>query len=279
VRPNPPRFLAQALLAALSLAAAGTALARPPVEAPDNLLDDRFTLQAGLVLSSNQTQLRSDSSAGTTGTDINAEQLLGLPAKKLTGFGELMFRMRQRHRIRISDYWLPLDRHGTVTLADTVNFKDTTYNAGDVVASSLKVRSFAVTYTYSFIKTERLELGASLGFNILSIDAQVAVPARLRTEYTEESAPAPLGGIDGTFRISSRFYLEARGQYVKGTIDHIDASLKTFNGSLLYRWTPNFTLGLGYLGYSADVTSLQGGNSGHYALTSKGPQAFARVGF
>lgn len=160
MRPNPPRFLAQALLAALSLAAAGTALARPPVEAPDNLLDDRFTLQAGLVLSSNQTQLRSDSSAGTTGTDINAEQLLGLPAKKLTGFGELMFRMRQRHRIRISDYWLPLDRHGTVTLADTVNFKDTTYNAGDVVASSLKVRSFAVTYTYSFIKTERLELGA-----------------------------------------------------------------------------------------------------------------------
>ena len=95
----------------------------------------------------------------------------------------------------------------------------------------------------------------------------------------EESAPAPLGGLDGTFRISSRFYLEARGQYVKGTIDHIQASLKTFNGSLMYRWTPNFTLGLGYLGYSADVTSLQRGSGGHYALTSKGPQLFARVGF
>ena len=275
----PVRVPVRALAGLLSLLAPAAALARPPVEEPDNLLDDRFSLQAGLILSRNQTDLRSDSSAGVPGTDVSGENVLGLPPKHLTGFGELMFRMKTRHRIRLSDYWLPLDRHGTVVLNNTINFKDTTYNAGDTVASSLKVRSFAVTYTYSFIKNERVELGASLGANILSIDAQVAVPARLRTEYTEDSAPAPLGGLDGTLRLSSRFYLEARAQYIKGTISHVEASLKTFNGSLLYRWTPNFTLGVGYIGYSADVNDMELGSSGHYSLTSKGPQAFARVGF
>jgi hypothetical protein len=279
VRTIPARHLHRALFALAALLASSCALARPPVDVPDNLLDDRFTLQAGFVLSSNQTQLRSDSRAGTMGTDVSAESLLGLPTKKLTGFGELMFRMKTRHRIRLSDYYLPLDRHGTATLNSTINFGNTTYNVNDVVVSSLKVRSLAFTYTYSFIKNQRLEFGASLGFNVLGFDGQVAVPARLRTEYAQNSAPAPLGGLDGTLRISSRFYLEARAQYVKGTISHVQASLKTFNGSLLYRANPNVTFGLGYIGYTADVGVATVGNSGHYSLQSKGPQLFARVGF
>jgi hypothetical protein len=279
VRTIPVHVPVRLALGAIALLGAGAALARPPVAAPDNLLDDRFTLQAGLILSSNQTDLRSDSNAGTVGSDVSAEKLLGLPSKKLTGFGELMFRMKQRHRIRLSEYWLPLDRHGSVVLQNSINFKDTTFNAGDKVTSSLKVRSLAFSYTYSFIKNERVELGASLGFNVIGFDAQVAVPARLRTEYAEDSAPAPLGGVDGALRISGRFYLEARAQYVKGAISHVEASLKTFDGSLLYRCNPNFTVGLGYIGYSADVNSMQRGSSGHYSLSSRGPQLFARVGF
>ena len=267
------------LSAALALIASSAAFARPPVEEPDNLINDRFTLQAGFILSSNVTDLRRDSSAGTLGTDVSSEKDLGLPSKKLTGFGELMFRMKDRHRIRLSDYYLPLDRHGTVVLANTINFGDTTYNSGDTVVSSLKVRSFALTYTYSFIKNTRLELGASLGFNILSFDGQVSVPTRLRTEYAQNSAPAPLGGVDATFRMSNRFYLEARAQYVKGSISGVNASLQTFNGNLLYRLMPNVTFGLGYIGYSANVAVSTVGDSGHYKLSSKGPQLFARVGF
>jgi len=262
VRTIPVRDLRRYAAGGLALLAAAPALARPYVPPPDN-----------------QTSLRADSRAGTVGTDINAESLLHLPSKKLAGFGELMIRMQQRHRIRLSDYWLPLDRHGSAVLQNAINYKDSTYNAGDTVASSLKVRSFGLNYTYSFIKNPRLELGASLGLNVLGFDAQVSVPARLRTEFTDQSAPAPLGGLDGTLRISSRFYFEARGQYVKASISHIDASLKTVNTGLLYRWTPNFTLGLGYIGYSVDVNNRQNTDRGRYSLSSKGPQLYARVGF
>ena len=267
------------LIGSVALLATSAALARPPVEEPDNLINDRFTLQGGLILSSSVTELRRDSSAGTPGTDVSAERDLGLPSKKLTGFGELMFRMKDRHRIRLSDYYLPLDRHGTTVLANAINFRDTTYNANDTVVTSLKVRSFALSYTYSFIKNSRLEFGASLGFNILSFDGQVSVPTRLRTEYAQNSAPAPLGGVEATFRLSKRFYVEARAQYVKGSISGADASLQTFNGSLLFRLMPNVTFGAGYIGYSANVDVSTAGDSGHYKLESKGPQLFARVGF
>ena len=267
------------LVASFALLASSAAFARPPVEEPDNLINDRFTLQAGLILSSNVTDLRRDSSTGARGTDVSLERDLGLPSKKLTGFGELMFRMKDRHRIRLSDYYLPLDRHGTTVLTGAINFGDTTYNVNDTVVSSLKVRSFALSYTYSFIKNSRLEFGGSLGFNILSFDGQVSVPTRLRIEYAQNSAPAPLGGLDVTFRISKRFYAEARAQYVKGSISGVNASLQTFNGSLLFRLMPNVTFGAGYIGYSANVDVSTVGDSGHYTLASKGPQLFARVGF
>ena len=273
--PNSRRLL----FGACACLASAPAFARPPVAEPDNLLNDRFTLQAGFILSSNQTDLRRDSNAGTPGTDISAERDLGLPAKKLTGFGEMMFRMKTRHRIRLSDYYLPLDRKGTAVVAKTVNFGNTTYNVNNTVVSSLKVRSFALTYTYSFIKNDRLEAGASLGFNVLGFDGQVAVPTRLRTEYAENSAPAPLGGVEATFKLGGHFYAEARGQYIKGSISGVNASLKTLNASLLFRMNPNVTFGAGYIGYSASVAVTRSGNSGHYSLQSKGPQLFARVGF
>jgi hypothetical protein len=278
VRTIPLCLLRRVNLLLLALLASTPALARPYVPPPDNLLDDRFTLQAGFIYSSNETNLRSDSTASTVGTNINAENLLGLPHKKLTGFGELMFRMKQRHRIRLSDYWLPLDRHGRVVLQNAINFKDTTYNAGDSVYSSLKIRSLALSYTYSFIKNERMELGASLGFDVIGFDASVSVPARLRTEFAQRSSAAPFAGLDGTVRISGRFYAEARYQYVKGTVSKVAASLKSYDASLLYRWTPNVTLGAGYIGYSADVNVGTVGDSGHYSLSSRGPQLFVRVG-
>ena len=267
------------LLGACACLACAPAFARPPVAVDDNLLNDRFTLQGGFILSSNQTELRRDSNAGNPGTDVSAERDLGLPSKKLTGFGEMMFRMKTRHRIRLSDYYLPLDRKGTAVVANTINFGNTTYNFNDTIVSSLKVRSFAVTYTYSFIKNERIEAGASLGFNVLGFDGQVAVPTRLRTEYAENSAPAPLGGVEATFKFSKRFYAEARGQYIKGTISGVNASLKTLNASLLFRMNPNVTFGMGYIGYSASVNVTTVGSGGHYSLQSKGPQLFARVGF
>jgi hypothetical protein len=267
------------LLAAALLLAATAAVAKPPPDEPDNLLNDRVTLQAGLVSSSNQTAIRYDSSAGTPGTDLDAEKDLGLPSRKLVGRAELMFRMKERHRIRIQNYYLPLDRQATTLLQKTVNFGNTTYNVNDVVASELKMRLLAINYTYSFVKTERIELGASLGFDVIGFEAAATVAARLRTEREDRSAPAPLGGLDGTARLSSRFYVEGRAQYVKANVQNVTGTLETYEANVLYRLSPNVTFGLGYSGFKVNVDSLHLNDSGRFELRSAGPQLFARVGF
>jgi len=277
--PKTPACRFSRCVAAAILFTSSAALARPPDEGPDNLLNDRFTLQAGFIQTSNQTGIRLDSSAGTPGTDINAENDLGLAKRKLTGLGEIMFRMRERHRIRVATYFLPLDRRATTVLARTLDFGNTTYNVNDTVASQLQVRLLSVNYTYSFVRTERVEFGASLGFDVIGFDAMATIPARLRTEDDSRSGPAPLAGLDGTVRISSRFYAEARAQYLKVDLSNASGTFKAFDASVLYRLNPNVTFGIGYTGYNVSVDWVTSANSGSFGLRSIGPQAFARVGF
>jgi len=267
------------LLAAVLLLAASAALAKPPPEQPDNLLNDQLTLQAALVESSNHTTIRYDSSAGTPGTVVDGENDLGLPSRKLIGHAELMFRMKTRHRVHIGNYFLPLDRHATTTLDKTINFGDTTYNVNDVVSSELNMRLLEITYSYSFIKNDRAEVGASLGLDVVGFEAAATVAARLRTEREDHSVPAPVGGLDGTVRLSSRWYAEARAQYLKVNTHDVSGTLETFQANVLYRLSPNVTFGLGYSGFKVDVDSFKVGESGLFQLRSAGPQLLARVGF
>jgi hypothetical protein len=273
--------LDQRLLPAVLLLACTPALARPPVEEPDNLLNDRFSLQAALVGSSNSTNIRLDSTTGTTGTGVAAESDLHLPKRKVLGLGEFAFRMHERHRMRLAAYYVPLDRTATVVLTKPITFGDTTYGAGESVHSELGVRVLALTYTYSFIRTPRLEVGGSFGLDVIGFSARATSVTRLRTESSDRSAPAPLVGVDATGRLSSRFYLDGRFEYLKANVSGVRGNFRRYEADLLYRLHPNVTVGLGYSGLSIDVnaTNISGGRHGRVDLKTTGPQLFARVGF
>lgn len=269
----------QRLVPVVLLAACGVAEARPPEQRPDNLIDDRFGLQASLMYSSSSTVARLDATDGTLGTEFNAEDDLGLPKSELIARGEAWFRMRERHRARIGTYFIPLDRTGTTTLTRDISFGDETFLTGEEVTSRIKLEVFSLTYVYSVIRNERVEAGISLGFDVVGFEAEASVPSRLRTEREERSGPAPRAGLEATFRINPRFYAEARGQYVKVDIDDVEGSLLAYELNVLYRMTPNITFGLGFLGLDVAVDSMNPGDTGKFDLSTTAPQLFARVGF
>ena len=275
-----PRTLWLVPCAALLLAA-GAAGARPPGEAPDNLLNDRFSLQADVIRSSDTTALRYDPNAGAAGTDLAVEPDLGVPRHKLIARGELAFRLHDRHRVRLANYFVPLDRSGTAVLARTISFGNSVYTVGELVQSELNVRVLALSYSYSFLRSDRYELAGSLGFDVIGVEAKATVVARLRTERQDRSAPAPLVGLETSGRLSSRWYAEGRIQYLKVVAGGIHGSFKNFEANALYRLHPNATLGLGYTGFNVDVSSTRVGGADHgsFGLKSLGPQLLLRVGF
>ena len=275
-----PARLFDRLLAAVLLLAAGTALGRPPIQQPDNLIDDSFTMQAGLNLTSNSSRIRFDSGSGVLGTVIDPEQQLGMPSRRVLARAEVALRMRERHRIRLTDYYLPLDRDGTAVLRAPLRFGEPpAFAAGQTVDSKLNIRMLALTYTYSFIKTKRIELGTSLGVDLISAEGVLTSRAPARTARSEGSGATPLVGFDSTVRLNRRFYLESRVQIGRFSSHNVRERLTAYDVDVLYRVNPNVTFGFGFSGLDATVESRRTGNPGRLDLITRGPQLFARVGF
>jgi hypothetical protein len=268
-----------AMLVVLLVAVSATAGARPPPEQQDNLIDDRFAMSAEFIDATTSTQLRLDSSAGTLGTVVNAESDLGLPARKVLGIGDVMFRISSRWRMQIEYWFVPLDRSGETTLTKTINFKDDTFQIGDQVNSQLDMHVLAINWAYSFLRTENYELSASLGVDAIEFSAAATVSSLLSTQREDKSGPAPLAGLEGTVRLSSRWYLGGRFEYLKAHLSDVKGDITTFEFTTLYRLNPNITFGAGYRSFHINLTSEQVGTSGMFDLKTSGPLLLVRVGF
>lgn len=240
-------------------------------------ITDRFYVRASFFSPSVQTSLRVDSSAGDPGTFVSAEKDLGLRGRAYQGRVELMFRLGGRNRLRV-DYY-ESDRSGSTALTRNVNFADQSFLAGDVAATSLDLRMFGLTYTYSFLKRDRFELGGGLGVYLMQGDARGQVPARRLSQEVSGVAAFPSLALDGTWRISSRFAFVARGQYLKATVDGNSGSIGDYHADFQYRWRPNFAVGVGFSSMKVLLDVDGGSFPGLVHFAANGPEAFFRVSF
>jgi hypothetical protein len=215
--------------------------------------------------------------AGTTGTTVNAERDLGLPARLHQGRVEFMFRMRERHKLRVEYY--EGDRSASHVLANDIVFGNQTYLTGQQVQSSVNWRSFGLTYTYSLIHTDSFELGTGLGVFGLQAEAMGAVPATGQSADEWAAEPLPTLPLDLTWCISKRFSLNARANYISAHVSGYHGSFSDLHGDLQYRWNPYFSLGLGYTSLHLSVSGDSRSWAGVANSTFKGPEAFIRFSY
>ena len=241
-------------------------------------ITDRFAVRGSFFDSAVSTTLRVDNRAtGLAGTTVNGEHDLGLRGRVYQGRVEMYIRMRERNRLRV-DYF-ESDRSATHQLSKQVNFADQTFNVNDIATTSLDLRMFGLTYTYSVLKRERFELGAGLGVYLLQGDARGQVHARELSQEVSGVSAFPTLALDGTWRISSRFSFVARGQYLSGTVRDFSGSLADYHADFQYRWRPNFALGAGYSQLRLSLDVKGGSFPGLVALNVHGPEVFFRVSY
>jgi hypothetical protein len=240
-------------------------------------ITDHFALRGTFFAAALNTDLHLDTSPTVPGTLINAEHDLGLKGRLNQGRMELIFRLRERHRLRV-DYF-GSDRDGDRPLDRDVFFGGHTFVTNDLVQSDLQYSMLGFTYTYSVIRTERFELGAGVGVHLLQADAR-ATDVTLETHAETSGVGAfPTPALDATWAISQRFAWTARAQYLGATVHGIHGSLGDYHTDVQYRWRPNFEVGLGYEDIRAQLSVNRNGSPSGFALTIKGPEAFLRVSF
>ncbi len=244
--------------------------------------NERVRLSLGFMHLSSTTNIRLDSNGGLPGTEINAENVLGLDSSDFEPKFQAMVRAGERHRVRFDYFTLDRTGNSTLTAANApIVFRDVVLMPGDPVNTDLSMRTLGITYEYSFIHRERFELAATVGINDTDISARARVSTQTRRvdQREDQTGPFPTFGFDSTYVLSKRFYLDGRAQYFKLNVDHLSGSLGFYELAALYRLRPNISFALGYTDIKATLTSRQPRTSGRFDFNSKGPEFFVRVAF
>ncbi len=240
---------------------------------------ERVRISLGVMQMSSATKLRIDSTSGVQGTDIDVENDLGMDKSKTGPKFQAMIRVSERHRLRF-DYFT-LDREAFKNIEKPISFRNENLVVGDPVDSQLSLRTLGITYGYSFVRRENFELAGTFGVNLLDFSARARVqqPNRRIDQREDQAGPFPTLGLETTWVISKRFYLDARYQYLKLSISELDGSLGFFELATMYRWRPNVSVGLGYSMVRTKLSSTKATESGYFDFDTKGPELFLRIAF
>ena len=240
-------------------------------------ITDHFALSAIYFLGHVSTTGYVNPSNGFTGTYFSAEHDLGVTDQVYQPRIEIMFRLEERGRLRVD--FFDLRRNGDVFADRNIQYGNVTFLAGDQVQSSLSWRQMDLTYTYSFLRNERFELGAGVGLSLIEAEALAQIPAT--PNRSDLSAATPFGTIalDGTWAISRFWSLNARAQYLDLSTGSIVGALGEYHADVQYRWRRNVAFGIGYDRFLVDLTVRDHNPSGLLDLMIRGPEAFVRVSF
>jgi len=268
----------------LALPIIGSALAAPADDEvmpaplpPASPITDHLALEAGFYWGRVSTYGQFDSGQGVPGTVLNGERDLGLSNQTYQPRIELLFRLEQRGRLRVD--FLDVRRNGLAVLDRTIQFGDQTFQLAQTLQSTIDWRQMDITYTYSFLRGERYELGAGLGVHLLEAQAIAQVPGTPQRVDYSEAGPFATVALDGTYLLSSRWSLNARAQYMRLTVNSFTGMLEDFHGDVQYRWRRNLAFGVSYEYSEPEVDVSNRDPSGLIRLIFSGPQLFVRVSY
>ena len=245
-----------------------------PKPAP-RVSEDTFRAEV-LVLSADlDTTVRIDESLEEPGTEISAEDDLGLDDAKILGQGELTLLPGQHHLVRLSG--LSIQRSAQKDIEIEVEFDDEIYQIGERVDSELNLTMVGLTYGYRFIARDRSELTGTFGIQIADVEANAVVRSRVIRDAESGVAPIPLIGLEGRFDFSSRWSAEGRVQYLTAEIEEVDGSILDWRFALAWRKNPHLVFGLGYRSFTIEVDSRNEDTPGLVDMSIDGPLLFMRA--
>ncbi len=245
-----------------------------PVASP---ITDHFALRADYYWGRVSTDARFDSAAGVPGTPFSAENDLGLSHQAHQVRMELIFRMRARNRLRVD--FMDLQRQAYRPIDRTLQYGDVTFQIDSPVQSALNWRQMDLTYTYSFLLGERYELGAGVGVHLVEAEASANVPGTAQSADFSGSGPFATLALDGTWRFTRRWSLNARGQYLHLALSSDSGMLGIYHADLQFRAQRNLALGVGYERQQLELDVRHHDPSGYLRMSISGPEAFLRFSF
>lgn len=240
-----------------------------------NVVEDKFRAEVMLLGAGYDTDLRVDPTLATPGTLINAEDDLGLDDSDLLPLAEITMLPGERHLIRLSGFGM--QRSAQKIIDRTIVFDDQTYLPGEQVDSTLNVTMLGLTYGYSIVKMQQLDIALTFGIQVVEVEANAVVRNRVVRDAETGVTPLPLAGFEGRYDFNERWSAELRLQYLSVEFDEIDGSVMDARAAVTWRKNPYLVFGLGYRNFGVEVDSRDLDTPGRVDLNMAGPLLFMRA--
>lgn len=226
---------------------AGTGWAEP--------LPDRFSLKLGAYyVDDSNTEVEVQSTSGFLGSNINLTKDLDTEKRANGPRIEAYYRFNPRHRIDFS--WFKLDRDGSRTITRSLQFGNITFNARAKVDSSVETELWKLLYTWSFYRTDKVELGVSGGAYKLDYDLRLSSPSLGQSQHATLTQPLPVVGFRMNYAITPKWHvlLNLENFYIE-IDDNFRGSAYDIATGVDYRAFKNVSFGLKTNRLSIDATS------------------------
>ncbi len=241
---------------------------------------ETYAITLGGFFSSVDTSFRVGSRSGI-GLDLDAEDLLDLDSTR-TVFkvgGLWRFSDNEKHRLDLS--WFAIHRNGSATVDNTFDIEDRngdtiTIDVGEKVDTTFNIDIYQLSYSYSFLQDDRIDLAAQVGFYVMPIDIGVEVTGLADEKGTLDFiAPLPTLGLRMDIALTPKWFIRSGAQVFYLEYDNFKGSAQTTH--LAVEYTPLDHIGFG-LGFDSFRLKVEADGEDYPSIDFIGNVGFSYVG-
>ncbi len=197
-------------------------------------------MKSGLYLTGGAFFSNSDNTVRLTSADGSGTELdpgdLGFEESKTKPFGSLRWRFTDRWRFEGN--YFSIDDSGGFQANEQIDWGDLEFEVGARIKAKTETSITRLALGYSFIKSDRVELGAGVGVHYLDWEVKLSGNATVDGEPVLSASQkgsvngwAPNLALFGGFAFNERWMLQGRVDWISANIGDIDGRLWRFGGS------------------------------------------------
>jgi len=236
-----------------------------------------FEIKIAAFNDSIDTKIVHDTADGVEGSEIDLEDLLGMPDEETVMQLDAIFRVGQYHRLEFG--YFELSRNGLATLEEPINIGDVEFPAGTEVRSGFDTKITRLSYAYTLMKDEQKELGVMAGVHYSRFKTEISATETDQRVSSNAVAPLPVIGVHGLLALGQKFSLGAKIQLFRLRFDRYKGSLNYLTLDLQRPIGDTFSLGVSYTYYTVNLDSSDDDLRGSLKVTHQGPALFINAAF
>jgi hypothetical protein len=219
-------------------------------------LPDTMQLRLGAYLLADQeTELRADTRKGVSGV-VNLQDLLDMETAQQVFRVNGYYRFAPKHRIEAA--WYSINNSSFKTLESDFSWVDSEGNdinitAGTKLSSRFDTDIYKINYTYSFYRSEKVELGVGAGLHItkfsIGFNGNVDVNGTTKpidAKSIDTTAPLPVVGFRLHYKILPELTVDYSTDFFFIAFENVEGGLTDTILTLDYRFSKYVGAGIGF---------------------------------